>query len=134
MQTLLSGPAGGVVGAQVLARALDRTHLLALDMGGTSLDASVIVDKRFSVRTELDIDGLPILMPVVDLATVSAGGGSIAWSRNGALHVGPHSAGASPGPACYGRGGTEPTVTDANVVLGRLGHAGLANDASAPPS
>jgi N-methylhydantoinase A len=129
MQTLLSGPAGGVVGAQVLARALDRTHLLALDMGGTSLDASVIVDKRFSVRTELDIDGLPILMPVVDLATVSAGGGSIAWSRNGALHVGPHSAGASPGPACYGRGGTEPTVTDANVVLGRLGHAGLANDA-----
>lgn len=129
MQTLLSGPAGGVVGAQVLARALGRTHLLALDMGGTSLDASVIVDQRYGVRTELDIDGLPILMPVVDLATVSAGGGSVAWSRNGALHVGPHSAGASPGPACYGRGGTEPTVTDANVVLGRLGHAGLANDA-----
>lgn len=129
MQTLLSGPAGGVVGAQVLARVLDRTHLLALDMGGTSLDASVIVDKRFAVRTELDIDGLPILMPVVDLATVSAGGGSITWSRNGALHVGPHSAGASPGPACYGRGGMSPTVTDANVVLGRLGHAGLANDA-----
>lgn len=129
MQTLLSGPAGGVVGAQVLARVLDRTHLLALDMGGTSLDASVIVDQRFAVRTELDIDGLPILMPVVDLATVSAGGGSIAWSRNGALHVGPHSAGASPGPACYGRGGMSPTVTDANVVLGRLGHAGLANDA-----
>ncbi|MCW2757225.1 MAG: hypothetical protein JWO46_971 [Nocardioidaceae bacterium] len=131
MQTLLSGPAGGVIGAQSIARMLDRSHLLALDMGGTSLDASVIVDKRLTVQTELDIDGLPILMPVVDLVSVSAGGGSIAWVQNGALHVGPHSAGASPGPACYGRGGTEPTVTDANVVLGRLGHGGLANGALA---
>ena len=131
MQTLLSGPAGGVVGAQTIARLLGHDRLLALDMGGTSLDASVIVDERLAVRTELDIDGLPLLMPVVDLVTVSAGGGSVAWSRNGALHVGPHSAGASPGPACYGLGGIEPTVTDANVVLGRLGHAGLANDALA---
>lgn len=131
MQTLLSGPAGGVIGAQTIARMLGRDRLLALDMGGTSLDASVIVDQQLAVQADLNIDGLPILMPVVDLVTVSAGGGSIAWSQNGALHVGPHSAGADPGPACYGRGGLQPTVTDANVVLGRLGHSGLAEDALA---
>lgn len=129
MQTLLSGPAGGVIGAQAIARHLGRTHLLALDMGGTSLDASVIVDQRLAVRADLDIAGIPVLMPVVDLVTVSAGGGSIAWAQHGALHVGPQSAGGSPGPACYGLGGTQPTVTDANVVLGRLGHSALANDA-----
>ncbi len=129
MQTLLSGPAGGVIGAQVVAKHLKRTHLLALDMGGTSLDASVIVDQRVAVRADLEINGIPVRMPVVDLVTVSAGGGSIAWTEHGALHVGPNSAGGSPGPACYGLGGTQPTVTDANVLLGRLGHAGLANDA-----
>ena len=129
MQTLLSGPAGGVIGAQAIARHLGRSHLLALDMGGTSLDASVIVDQRLGVRADLDIAGIPVLMPVVDLVTVSAGGGSIAWAQHGALHVGPQSAGGSPGPACYGLGGTQPTVTDANVVLGRLGHSALANDA-----
>ena len=129
MQTLVSGPAGGVIGAQVIARHLDLSHVLALDMGGTSLDASVVVDQRLAVRADLDIAGIPVLMPVVDLVTVSAGGGSIAWSQHGALHVGPHSAGGSPGPACYGLGGTDPTVTDANVVLGRLGQAGLADDA-----
>jgi len=129
MQTLLSGPAGGVIGAQTIARKLGLDHLLAIDMGGTSLDVSVIVDQRLAVRTELEIDSMPMLMPVVDLVTVSAGGGSIGWVHNGALHVGPHSAGAKPGPACYGLGGVEPTVTDANVVLGRLGHAGLANGA-----
>lgn len=129
MQTLLSGPAGGVIGAQTIARTLGLSHLLAIDMGGTSLDVSVIVDQRLAVRTELEIDGIPMLMPVVDLVTVSAGGGSIGWVQNGALHVGPHSAGANPGPACYGLGGVEPTVTDANVVLGRLGHSGLADGA-----
>ena len=129
MQTLLSGPAGGVIGAQTIARKLGVDHLLALDMGGTSLDVSVIVDQRLAVRKELEIDGMPMLMPVVDLVTVSAGGGSIGWVQNGALHVGPHSAGAKPGPACYGLGGVEPTVTDANVVLGRLGYAGLADGA-----
>ncbi|MFC5179480.1 hydantoinase/oxoprolinase family protein [Nocardioides taihuensis] len=131
MQTLLSGPAGGVIGAQAISRHLGRSHLLALDMGGTSLDASVVVDQRLAVRADLDIAGIPVLMPVVDLVTVSAGGGSIAWAQHGALHVGPQSAGGNPGPACYGLGGTEPTVTDANVVLGRLGHAALANDAVA---
>lgn len=131
MQTLISGPAGGVIGAQAIAKHLDLAHVLALDMGGTSLDASVIVDQRLAVRADLDIAGIPVLMPVVDLVTVSAGGGSIAWVQHGALHVGPHSAGGSPGPACYGLGGTEPTVTDANVALGRLGLAGLANDALA---
>lgn len=131
MQTLLSGPAGGVIGAETIARTLQRDHLLALDMGGTSLDASVIVDQRLAVRADLDIDGIPVLMPVVDLVTVSAGGGSIAWVQHGALHVGPRSAGGSPGPACYGLGGTQPTVTDANVILGRLGHAALAGDAIA---
>jgi len=131
MQTLISGPAGGVIGAQAIAKHLDLSHVLALDMGGTSLDASVIVEQRLAVRADLDIAGIPVLMPVVDLVTVSAGGGSIAWVQHGALHVGPHSAGGSPGPACYGLGGTDPTVTDANVVLGRLGLAGLANDALA---
>lgn len=131
IQTLLSGPAGGVVGAEVLARALDRDHLLALDMGGTSLDASVIVDRQMSSASELEITGLPIRMPVVDLVTVSAGGGSIAWLQGQSLRVGPQSAGATPGPACYGFGGREPTVTDANLLLGRFGQGGLAGDAIA---
>ncbi|AQT80193.1 hypothetical protein B1R94_14375 [Mycolicibacterium litorale] len=129
MQTLLSGPAGGVVGAQTIARALGIDHLLAIDMGGTSLDATVIVDHQLKLSTELAVDELPILMPVVDLVTIPAGGGSIAWVDNGNLHTGPQSAGADPGPACYGRGGSEPTVTDANVILNRLGHGGLAGDA-----
>ncbi len=129
MQTLLSGPAGGVVGAQVMADALGLDRLLAIDMGGTSLDASVIIDRKIDMARELDIDRLPILMPVVNLVTISAGGGSVAWVKDGSLHVGPHSAGASPGPACYGQGGTEATVTDANVILGRLGHTGLAENA-----
>lgn len=131
MQTLLSGPAGGVVGAQTVAKSLGIQYLLAIDMGGTSLDATVIVDHQLKLSTELAIDELPILMPVVDLVTIPAGGGSIAWVDNGNLHTGPHSAGADPGPACYGRGGVEPTVTDANVVLNRLGHGGLAGDALA---
>lgn len=131
MQTLLSGPAGGVVGAQVMADALGLDRLLAIDMGGTSLDASVIVDRKIDMARELAVDRLPILMPVVNLVTISAGGGSIAWVENGSLHVGPHSAGADPGPACYGQGGLQPTVTDANVVLGRLGHTGLAENALA---
>jgi N-methylhydantoinase A len=131
IQTMLSGPAGGVVGAEVLARRLGLDRVLALDMGGTSLDASVIVDRRMTSSSALEIDGLPIRMPVVDLITVSAGGGSVAWVQGRSLRVGPQSAGASPGPACYGFGGTQPTVTDANLVLGRLGHGGIADDAIA---
>lgn len=131
IQTLLSGPAGGVVGAEILAAALGQDHVLALDMGGTSLDASVVVDRRMSASSAMEIDGLPLRMPVVDLVTVSAGGGSIASVQGRSLQVGPRSAGASPGPACYGFGGSEPTVTDANLVLGRLGTGGLVDDAIA---
>ena len=89
-------------------------------MGGTSFDLSLIVDGRPTVSTETELEGLPILMPLVDIHTIGAGGGSLAWLEAGGLRVGPQSAGADPGPACYGRGGTEPTVTDANLFLGRL--------------
>jgi N-methylhydantoinase A len=120
VQTLLSGPVGGTIGGAALARAIDRPNLLCVDMGGTSFDLSLIVDGRPTVSTEADLEGLPILMPLVDIHTIGAGGGSLAWLEAGGLRVGPQSAGAMPGPACYGRGGTEPTVTDANLFLGRL--------------
>ena len=120
IQTLLSGPAGGVVGAEMLARALARPNLIAVDMGGTSLDASLIIDARMSSTSSTTLEELPVLMPVVDLVSIGAGGGSIAWIEAGGLRVGPQSAGALPGPVCYGRGGTQPTVTDANVALGRI--------------
>src|SRR5262249_58935918 len=87
---------------------------------GTSFDMSLIVDGTPSVSTETELQGLPILMPLVDIHTIGAGGGSIAWLEAGALRVGPQSAGADPGPACYGRGGVDATVTDANLFLGRL--------------
>jgi N-methylhydantoinase A len=120
VQTLLSGPVGGTIGGAALARAIDRPNLLCIDMGGTSFDLSLIIDGRPTVSTETDLEGLPILMPLVDIHTIGAGGGSLAWLEAGGLRVGPQSAGAMPGPACYGRGGTEPTVTDANLFLGRL--------------
>jgi N-methylhydantoinase A len=120
VQTLLSGPVGGTIGGAALSRAIDRPNLLCIDMGGTSFDLSLIVDGRPTVSTETELEGLPILMPLVDIHTIGAGGGSLAWLEAGGLRVGPQSAGAMPGPACYGRGGTEPTVTDANLFLGRL--------------
>ena len=120
IQTLLSGPVGGTIGGAGLAEAMGRKNLLCVDMGGTSFDMSLIVDGRPSVSTETELEGLPILMPLVDIHTIGAGGGSLAWLEAGALRVGPQSAGADPGPACYGRGGTQPTVTDANLFLGRL--------------
>jgi N-methylhydantoinase A len=120
IQTLLSGPVGGAIGGAALARATGRPNLLCVDMGGTSFDLSLVVDGRPSVSTETQLEGLPVLMPLVDIHTVGAGGGSIAFLEAGGLRVGPHSAGADPGPACYGRGGTRPTVTDANLLLGRL--------------
>jgi N-methylhydantoinase A len=89
-------------------------------MGGTSFDVSLIVDGNLSVSTETALEGLPVLMSIVDIHTIGAGGGSLAWLEAGALRVGPRSAGAAPGPACYGLGGTQPTVTDANLLLGRL--------------
>jgi N-methylhydantoinase A len=120
IQTLLSGPVGGTIGGAALSRATGRPNLLCVDMGGTSFDLSLIVGGRPSISTETFLQGLPVLMPLVDIHTIGAGGGSLAWLEGGGLRVGPQSAGALPGPACYGRGGTEPTVTDANLFLGRL--------------
>jgi N-methylhydantoinase A len=118
---LLSGPAGGTVGAALLARRAGFENAISFDMGGTSTDVSLIVQGRADLASEREVGGLPLRLPSVDLHTVGAGGGSIVWlDSGGAVRVGPESAGADPGPACYGRGGTKPTVTDANLLLGRL--------------
>src|SRR5438309_3795431 len=119
VRTILSGPAAGVVGAAAAARLARVGRIVTLDMGGTSTDVS-LVDGPLAYRTEATIDGLPVRVPALDIHTVGAGGGSLArLDAGGALRVGPESAGADPGPACYGRG-SAPTVTDANLVLGRL--------------
>lgn len=117
---LLSGPAGGAMAMAGLARRHDLPNVVGLDMGGTSADVSVVVDGRVGETGEGMIDGLPVRLPMVEIRTIGAGGGSIARCENRAMRVGPHSAGSAPGPACYGRGGSEPTVTDANLVLGRI--------------
>ena len=118
---LLSGPAGGVVGAARLAAAAGLRNVLSFDMGGTSTDVCLITAGVAERSAERSIAGLPIRLPSVDVHTVGAGGGSVAWvDAGGALRVGPESAGADPGPACYGRGGQRPTVTDANLLLRRL--------------
>ncbi|HLV88969.1 MAG TPA: hydantoinase/oxoprolinase family protein [Candidatus Sulfotelmatobacter sp.] len=119
VRTVLSGPAGGVVGAVATARASGFDHIIAFDMGGTSTDVS-LVDGEIKTANDAQIAGLPISVPMLDIHTVGAGGGSLArFDAAGALRVGPESAGADPGPICYGRG-TAPTVTDANLLLGRL--------------
>jgi N-methylhydantoinase A len=133
-----SGPAAGVVGAALVARQTGKLNLLSFDMGGTTAKASLIRDGKYETTPEYEVGGgsnvtrfmngagHPIRVPVIDLAEVSAGGGSIAWvDRAGALRVGPKSAGAEPGPVCYGHGGTEPTVTDCNLLLGYLGRQSL---------
>ncbi len=118
---LLSGPAAGTMGAALLAQRAGFENAISFDMGGTSTDVSLIVGGRASLAAEREVGGLPLRLPAVDLHTVGAGGGSIVWlDSGGAIRVGPESAGADPGPACYGRGGTRPTVTDANLLLGRL--------------
>jgi N-methylhydantoinase A len=118
---LLSGPAGGVVGAAYAAAASGYRDVLTFDMGGTSTDVAAVRDGEVLTTTETVVAGVPIKLPMVDVHTVSAGGGSIGWvDAGGALRAGPHSAGAEPGPAAYGRGGREPTVTDANLLLGYL--------------
>jgi N-methylhydantoinase A/oxoprolinase/acetone carboxylase beta subunit len=118
---LLSGPSGGALAAGRLAQLLARPNLVAVDMGGTSFDVSVVQGGRVSVVTQGEIDRLPVRLPMVEMRTIGAGGGSIAAvDAGGRLTVGPRSAGARPGPVAYGRGGTEPTVTDANLALGRL--------------
>lgn len=118
---LLSGPAGGVVGAAYVAAASGYPHVLTFDMGGTSTDVAAVLDGGIQSTTESVVAGVPIKLPMVDVHTVSAGGGSIAWVDDGAvLRVGPRSAGADPGPAAYGKGGGLPTTTDANLLLGYL--------------
>jgi N-methylhydantoinase A len=119
--SVLSGPAGGAVAASLLARSSGDGNVLGLDMGGTSCDVCVVEDGEVRRTDSRRIAGRVIQLPMVDVHTVGAGGGSIGWrDSGGALRVGPRSAGADPGPACYGRGGTEPTVTDANLLLGNL--------------
>lgn len=118
---LVSGPAAGAVGAAKVAGLAGFEDAIGLDMGGTSTDVCVIAGCRAERTSQRPVGGLPIRLPSVDIHTVGAGGGSLVWrDRGGALRVGPQSAGADPGPACYGRGGTQATVTDANLVLGRL--------------
>jgi N-methylhydantoinase A len=119
--TVLSGPAGGAAGAAYIARAAGTRDALCFDMGGTSCDVCVVDDGEVQEQSAGTIAGRPLALPMVAVHTVGAGGGSIAWrDGGGALRVGPRSSGADPGPACYGRGGTEPTVTDANLLLGYL--------------
>ena len=119
--SVLSGPAGGAVGAGLLAELSGDANALGFDMGGTSCDVCVVEAGEVRRTDWREIGGWPIQLPMVDVHTVGAGGGSVGWrDPGGALRVGPQSAGADPGPACYGRGGAEPTVTDANLLLGRL--------------
>ena len=127
VHTLLSGPAAGVLRAAWSAARCDVHDLITLDMGGTSADVALVDGGVPAVAETAELDGLPFRTPCIDVISVGAGGGSIGWiDEGGALRVGPRSAGADPGPACYGRGGAEPTVTDAQVVLGYLGGEGLA--------
>ena len=121
-KTVMSGPVSGVIGAAYTGRAAGIPDLIIYDMGGTSTDVALIRDAELAVSTEIEVEyGMPIHVPMVDARTVGAGGGSIARiNAAGLLEVGPESAGAVPGPICYGRGGTEPTISDANLLLGRL--------------
>jgi N-methylhydantoinase A len=121
VNTVLSGPAGGVQAAAHLASAAGFPNIVSIDMGGTSTDVCLSTSAEPRLSTDTWVSHYPIKVPIIDITTIGAGGGSIAFvSSAGALRVGPRSAGADPGPACYGRGGTAPTVTDANLVLGRL--------------
>lgn len=121
VRTVLSGPAAGVIGARTIADAADLHDIITFDMGGTSTDVSLMTTGRANIRMQQEVAGYPIRTPMLDISTVGAGGGSIAWIDSGGhLKVGPQSAGSDPGPACYGRGGLSATVTDANVTLGIL--------------
>ena len=126
VRTALSGPSAGVAGAAWIAARAGFHAIATFDMGGTSTDVSFVRDGAPALAFEREIGGITLRVPTLDIHTVGAGGGSIAWrDSGGALKVGPRSAGADPGPACYGRGGEAPTVTDANLLLGRLSAAGL---------
>ncbi len=118
---LLSGPSGGAIAAEQMAVSLGEPNLIGIDLGGTSFDVSVLTDSRPRIVNEGAVDGCPVRLPMVEIRTIGAGGGSLARTDGtGRLLVGPESAGANPGPACYGRGGMRATLTDANVVLGRI--------------
>jgi len=120
VRMVLSGPAGGLVAAGEVGKQIAKSRLISFDMGGTSTDVSLL-DGHTRITTEAQIAGLPVAVPMLDIHTIGAGGGSIAWrDAAGLLQVGPESAGADPGPACYGQGGTLPTVTDAHVILGHI--------------
>ncbi len=122
VSTLMSGPAGGIAAAEYFSRLLDVENMLTYDMGGTSADISAIVNGAPLYTSQIEVEGIPIRVTSMDIISIGAGGGSIAWLDDAmGLHVGPKSAGAVPGPACYGRGGKEFTVTDANLLLGVLG-------------
>jgi N-methylhydantoinase A len=131
-----SGPAGGAMALQKLAELTEVPDLVGIDIGGTSADVSVIVDGRPRWASPLLVEwGMPLLFPSVDVVSIGAGGGSIAWiDEGGALQMGPHSAGAVPGPACYGQGGTEPTSTDAQLTLGRISGGLLGGDMKLDPA
>jgi N-methylhydantoinase A len=120
VQTVLSGPAAGVIGAIGIARAAGFADIISIDVGGTSADICLVRDGRPEITKDGAIGAFPLKLPIIDINTIGAGGGSIAVAAAGRLTVGPRSAGAEPGPVCYGRGGTEPTVTDAHLVLGRI--------------
>jgi N-methylhydantoinase A len=126
-ETVMSGPVAGAVGASRLCNALGLDLAITADVGGTSFDTCLLLDGRPRVKYEGEVVGMPLQTPWVDVRSVGAGGGSIAWVERGLLHVGPRSAGADPGPVCYGRGGTEPTVTDAAVALGMFAREELAS-------
>ena len=119
---ILSGPVGGVIASQYIGKVTKRKNLISADMGGTSFDVSLIFNGKFARSKGVELEwGIPIRTSMVEVKTIGAGGGSIAWvDKGGLLRVGPESAGSNPGPACYDRGGSEPTVTDANLILGRL--------------
>lgn len=126
VRLILSGPSGGAMAAAELARTHGLANVVGVDMGGTSTDVSVVRDGRIEETQAGEIDGLPVRLPMVEIRTIGAGGGSIARVSQGqGLRVGPESAGAAPGPACYGRGGTAPTTTDANLALGRIDPGGF---------
>lgn len=121
IRSLESGPAGGVIGATAIGAKLDHANLVSADVGGTTFDVSLIIQGRPLKKSETQVNGRPVLQPTIDIVSIGAGGGSIAWlDEEGGLRIGPKSAEADPGPACYGLGGEEPTVTDAQVVLGYL--------------
>lgn len=131
--TVLSGPAAGVTGAAYIAQRAGHEQVITMDMGGTSCDVSLVEGGEPAVSTEVRVGEYPIGLPMVDVHTIGAGGGSIAWiDTGGALRVGPRSAGADPGPVCYGRGGTDATVTDAHAVLGRIDPTMFPSDALSP--